>query len=154
MGAINGPSSGAADSAALPIALDTRFGLELPSRLAALQKDVEKQARQRRGDMAGSVVGAGLIIEGEFTSDEPVVVEGTVRGTLTTGEAVTIGGEGVVEADLSALSVSVAGQVTGNVNASSRVDIQAGGRLIGDVKAARLTIADGASFRGNVDMDV
>ena len=53
-----------------------------------------------------------------------------------------------------ALSVVLAGQVTGNVNANSRVDIQAGGRLIGDVKAGRLTIADGASFRGNVDMDV
>jgi cytoskeletal protein CcmA (bactofilin family) len=55
---------------------------------------------------------------------------------------------------LQALSVSVAGQVTGNVSATSRVDIEAGGRLIGDVKANRLTIADGASFRGNVDMDV
>jgi cytoskeletal protein CcmA (bactofilin family) len=104
--------------------------------------------------MAGSVVGAGLIVEGEFTSDEEVVVEGTVRGTLTTGEAISVGGEGVVEADLQASSVTVAGQVTGNVNASARVDIQAGGRLIGDVKASRLTIADGASFRGNVDMDV
>jgi cytoskeletal protein CcmA (bactofilin family) len=104
--------------------------------------------------MAGSVVGAGLIIEGEFTSDEPVLVEGTVRGTLTTAEDVSIAGDGVVEADLQALSVSVAGQLTGNVSASSRVDIQAGGRLIGDVKANRLTIADGASFRGNVDMDV
>ena len=104
--------------------------------------------------MAGSVVAAGLIIEGEFTSDDPVVVEGTVRGTLTTGEAVSIAGDGIVEADLQALSVSVAGQLTGNVSATSRVDIQAGGRLIGDVKANRLTIADGASFRGNVDMDV
>jgi len=104
--------------------------------------------------MAGSVVAAGLIIEGEFTSDEPVLVEGTVRGTLTTGEAVSIGSDGIVEADLQALSVSVAGQLTGNVSATSRVDIQAGGRLIGDVKANRLTIADGASFRGNVDMDV
>jgi cytoskeletal protein CcmA (bactofilin family) len=104
--------------------------------------------------MAGSVVGAGLIVEGEFTSDEPVVVEGTVRGTLTTAEAISIAGDGVVEADLQALSVIVAGQVTGNVSASARVDIQAGGRLIGDVKASRLTIADGASFRGNVDMDV
>jgi len=104
--------------------------------------------------MSGSVVGAGLIVEGEFTSDEEVVVEGIVRGTLTTGEAVSVSGDGVVEADLQALSVSVAGQVTGNVNATSRVDIQAGGRLIGDVKASRLTIADGASFRGNVDMEV
>jgi cytoskeletal protein CcmA (bactofilin family) len=104
--------------------------------------------------MAGSVVGAGLIIEGEFTSDEPVLVDGTVKGTLSTSEAVSIGADGVVEADVQGLSVSIAGQLTGNVTASSRVDIQAGGRLVGDVKANRLTIADGASFRGNVDMDV
>jgi len=104
--------------------------------------------------MAGNVVGAGLIVEGEFTTDEDVVIEGTVRGTLTTAESLSIGGDGVVEADLRALSVVLAGQVTGNVTANSRVDIQAGGRLIGDVKAGRLTIADGASFRGNVDMDV
>ena len=104
--------------------------------------------------MAGNVVGAGLIVEGEFTTDEDVVIEGTVRGTLTTAESLSIGSDGVVEADLRALSVVLAGQVTGNVTAGSRVDIQAGGRLIGDVKAGRLTIADGASFRGNVDMDV
>ena len=58
--------------------------------------------------MAGSVVGAGLIIEGEFTSDEPVLVEGTVKGTLTTSEAVSVGVDGVVEADVQALSISVA----------------------------------------------
>lgn len=104
--------------------------------------------------MAGNVVGAGLSVEGEFTTEEDVIVEGTVRGTLTTSEGLSIGADGVVEADLRALSVVVAGQVTGNVNANSRVDIQAGGRIIGDVKAGRLTIADGASFRGNVDMDV
>jgi len=104
--------------------------------------------------MAGSVVGAGLIVEGEFTSEEPVLVDGTVKGTLTTSEAVSIGADGVVEADVQALSVSIAGQLTGNVTANSRVDIQEGGRLVGDVKANRLTIADGASFRGNVDMDV
>jgi cytoskeletal protein CcmA (bactofilin family) len=61
---------------------------------------------------------------------------------------------GLVEADIGAQSVSIGGSVTGNVTASDRVDLLAGGRLIGDVKAARLTIADGASFKGNVDMDV
>src|SRR5262245_39642445 len=104
--------------------------------------------------MAGSVVGAGLIIEGEFTSDEPVLVDGTVKGTLSTSEAVSVGADGIVEADVEGLAVSIAGELTGNVAASPRVDIQAGGRLVGDVKANRLTIADGASFRGNVDMDV
>ncbi|MEZ4376116.1 MAG: polymer-forming cytoskeletal protein [Polyangiaceae bacterium] len=103
--------------------------------------------------MAGTVIGEGLSIDGELTSDEEVVVHGTLRGTVTAGDVVSVGTEGTVEADINAASLSVAGRVTGNVTASERVDIQAGGRLIGDVKAARLTIADGASFKGNVDMD-
>ena len=104
--------------------------------------------------MAGTVVGAGLTIEGELTSDEEVVVYGSLRGNLASSEAVSVGANGSVEADISAGALSVAGQVVGNVNANDRVDIQAGGRLVGDVKASRLTIADGASFKGNVDMDV
>jgi cytoskeletal protein CcmA (bactofilin family) len=103
--------------------------------------------------MAGTVIGDGLTVEGEVTSDEEVVVHGTLRGTLQTGDAVSVAAGGVIEADVSASSLSVAGQVTGNVTAAERVDLQAGGRLIGDVKAARLTIADGASFKGHVDME-
>jgi len=104
--------------------------------------------------MAGTVIAAGLSVDGELTSQEEVVVLGTVRGTLTSQDAVSVGAGGVVEADIKAASLSCAGHVTGNVTAAERVDIQAGGRLIGDVKASRLTIADGASFKGNVDMDV
>jgi cytoskeletal protein CcmA (bactofilin family) len=104
--------------------------------------------------MAGTVIGVGLTIEGEVTSDEEVEVQGTVRGVLTTSDIVSVIPGAAVEADINAASLNVGGQVTGNVNASERVDLQAGGRLIGDVKAARLTIADGASFKGNVDMDV
>ncbi len=104
--------------------------------------------------MAGTVIGEGLTIEGEVTSDEEVVVHGTLRGTLKCGDVVSVGSGAVIEADVDASSLSVAGHVTGNVNAAERVDLQAGGRLVGDVKAARLTIADGASFKGNVDMEV
>ena len=104
--------------------------------------------------MAGTIIAEGLTVEGEVTSDEEVVVHGAVRGTLSSGDAVAVGPDGVVEADITAAALSVAGSVTGNVTTNDRVDIQAGGRLVGDVKAARLTIADGASFKGNVDMDV
>ena len=104
--------------------------------------------------MAATVIGHGITIEGEVTSDEEVLVAGTVRGKLNVDGPVTIEAGAVVEADVGATSLSVGGTVTGNVNASDRVDLLAGGRLIGDVKAARLTIADGASFKGNVDMDV
>lgn len=104
--------------------------------------------------MAGTVIGEGLSVEGDITSDEEVVVQGNLRGKLTSSDAVSIGSGGVVQADVAGQSVSIAGQVTGDVSAPERVDIQAGGRLVGDVKAARFTIADGASFKGAVDMEV
>jgi cytoskeletal protein CcmA (bactofilin family) len=104
--------------------------------------------------MAASVIGPGLVLEGEFTTEDAVNVEGILRGTLASTDQVTIEADAVVEADVTASSLSIAGQVTGNVSAAERVDIQAGGRLIGDVKTGRLTIADGSVFRGNVEMDV
>jgi cytoskeletal protein CcmA (bactofilin family) len=104
--------------------------------------------------MASTVIGEGLSIEGDLTSDEEVVVHGSVRGKLTTTDAVSIGATGVVQADVSGSSISIGGNVTGDVTAGERVDLQAGGRLVGDVKAARFTIADGASFKGNVDMEM
>jgi len=104
--------------------------------------------------MANTVIAQGITIEGEITADEDVVVQGTLRGKLVAKDAVSIEPGAVVEADVDAGSLAVSGQVTGNVSAADRVDLLAGGRLIGDVRAARLTIADGASFKGNVDMDV
>lgn len=101
-----------------------------------------------------TVIGQGIVIEGDISSDEAVVVAGTVRGKLTVEGPVTIEPGAVVEADIGASSLSVGGLVTGNVSATERVDLLHGGRLVGDVKAARLTIADGAVFKGNVDMDV
>jgi cytoskeletal protein CcmA (bactofilin family) len=104
--------------------------------------------------MASTVIGAGITIEGEVTTDEDVVVSGTLRGKLSAKEAVTIEHGATVEADVTGGSLVVAGALTGNVTASERVDLQAGARVIGNVKAGRVTIADGAQFKGNVDMDV
>jgi cytoskeletal protein CcmA (bactofilin family) len=104
--------------------------------------------------MASTVIGAGITIEGEITSDEDVVVQGTVRGKLNAKDAVTIEQGAVVEADVTGGSLSVAGSITGNVVSSDRVDLQSGAKVVGNVKAARITIADGAQFKGNVDMDV
>ena len=81
--------------------------------------------------MASTVIGAGITIEGEVTSDEDDVVQGTLRGKLVAKDA-----------------------VTGNIHSSDRVDLQNGAKVVGNVKATRITIADGAQFKGNVDMDV
>ena len=101
-----------------------------------------------------TVIARGLTIEGEISADEEVVVAGTVRGKLTVDGPVTVESGAVVEADIGASALSVSGAVTGNVQAAERVDLLSGARLVGDVKAARFTIADGASFQGHVDMDV
>jgi cytoskeletal protein CcmA (bactofilin family) len=104
--------------------------------------------------VATTVIGQGITIEGEVTSDDEVVIGGVLRGKLATEGPVTVEENGVVEADIGAQSVSIGGIVTGNVTAADRVELLTGGKLVGDVKTARLTIADGAMFKGNVDMDV
>jgi cytoskeletal protein CcmA (bactofilin family) len=104
--------------------------------------------------MASTVIGAGITIEGEITTDEDVVVAGTVRGKLSAREAVSIEQGATVEADVTGASLVVAGALTGNITASGRVDLHAGARVIGNVKAGGVTIADGVQFKGNVDMDV
>jgi cytoskeletal protein CcmA (bactofilin family) len=104
--------------------------------------------------MASTVIGAGITVEGEITTDEDVVVAGTIRGKLSAKEGVTVEHGATVEADVTGGSLVVAGAITGNITASERVDLQSGARVIGNVKAGRVTIADGAQFKGNVDMDV
>ena len=104
--------------------------------------------------MEQTIVSPNLTIEGEITSDEQVVVQGTVRGKLSGEQTVVVEQDALVEADVTGSVVVVAGTITGDVTADDRVDLQAGGKLIGDVKTARLTIADGASFKGSVDMDM
>jgi cytoskeletal protein CcmA (bactofilin family) len=104
--------------------------------------------------MAGTVIGEGITIEGDMSAEEEVLVLGTLRGALKSSDAVSVGSTGVVEADVSGATLSIAGRVTGDVSTTDRVDLQAGGKLVGDVRAVRFTIADGATFKGNVDMDL
>jgi cytoskeletal protein CcmA (bactofilin family) len=104
--------------------------------------------------MASTVIGAGITIEGEVTADEDVVVQGTIRGKLSARDAVTVESGAVVEADVTSGPVSCAGAITGNITSTDRVDLQSGAKVVGNVKATRITIADGAQFKGNVDMDV
>ena len=104
--------------------------------------------------MASTVIGAGLTIEGDISTDEDVSVQGTVRGKIEAKEAVAIEHGATVEADVTGSEVTVGGHLTGNVTATERVVIAAGARVVGDVKAARFTIQDGAQFKGHVDMDV
>jgi cytoskeletal protein CcmA (bactofilin family) len=98
------------------------------------------------------VVGVNTTIKGEILGDEDVLVEGNVEGQIRITRDLQVGPGGKVKATISARSVSVSGEVTGDCEASNRVEIQATGRLTGNIRAPKIIIAEGAMFRGNSDM--
>ena len=102
--------------------------------------------------MAETIIGSNITIEGDITGSDPLTVHGTVKGSLQIDDAVTITANGHAEADIESATIEVAGVVEGNVTASDKIDIKAGGRLVGDVRAPRVLIADGAAFKGNINM--
>ena len=104
--------------------------------------------------MANTVIGSSIIIDGEITGDEDLVIQGTVKGKIQLKESLYVEASGVVEADIETQNVEIAGKVTGNILASDKVELKSDCRVVGDIKAPRVLIADGASFKGNVDMDV
>lgn len=104
--------------------------------------------------MASTIIGAKMTFEGELVSDDEVVVEGILKGKLSSELAVRIEPGAEVEADVRGASLVVSGSLTGDVRADERVDLQHGSRVVGNLKAGRITIAEGAQFKGNVDMDV
>ncbi len=103
--------------------------------------------------MTNTVIGSTIVIDGEISGEEDLVIQGTVKGRIVLKENVFVEQSGVVEADIETNNIEVSGQVTGNIVATDKVEITAGGRTIGDIKAPRILIADGAIFKGNVDMD-
>ncbi|HET7754392.1 MAG TPA: polymer-forming cytoskeletal protein [Anaeromyxobacteraceae bacterium] len=113
---------------------------------------IEKAQAARPG--AQTVIGTGFVVDGEITGSENVVVHGTVKGRVTLREALVVDAGGVVEADVETATLEVAGQLTGNVSASERVELKAESQVTGDIRAPRILISDGALYRGSIDMDV
>ena len=98
------------------------------------------------------LIGAKTRVKGEITGDEDVVVEGHVEGTIRISRDLRVGRGGTVKATVSAQSVLVAGELIGDCHAAKRVEIEATGRLTGNIHAPRVVIVEGATFRGNSDM--
>jgi cytoskeletal protein CcmA (bactofilin family) len=104
--------------------------------------------------MADTNIGANITVDGEISGNSPVVVEGTVKGSIETDSDVVVVDDGVVEADISSEDIEVNGTVNGNIRAANRVEISSNGRMIGDIISPRIHIADGANFKGHIDMEV
>ena len=100
-----------------------------------------------------ATIGKSLVIKGEVTGSESLYIDGRVEGSISlAGNRVTIGRNGVVAANINAREIVVLGKVRGNLTASDRVDIRSDGSLTGDVVTARISIEDGAFFKGGIDI--
>jgi len=98
-------------------------------------------------------IGKSVVIKGELNGSEDLTIEGHVEGTIQLRDHVlTIGPNGRIKAQVFAKSVIVLGEVNGNVTASDKVDIRDNGSVDGDIVSPRVAIAEGAHFRGSVDM--
>lgn len=103
--------------------------------------------------MANTIIGNTIIIDGEVTGDEDLVVQGTVKGRVSLNQNIVIEDSGVLEANVETSTITILGTVTGDIAATDRAELKSNCRVVGDIRAPRVLIADGASFKGNVDMD-
>jgi cytoskeletal protein CcmA (bactofilin family) len=100
-----------------------------------------------------ATIGPSISIRGDVTGDEDLVIEGRVDGSVVLdAHAVTVGGEGRVRASITGRVITVEGHVEGDLTAQEQIVLRGTAQVQGDVKAPRVVLEDGASFRGLVDM--
>ena len=98
-------------------------------------------------------IGKSVVIKGELNGSEDLTIEGLVEGKIELRQNVlTIGANAHIKAAVFAKSVIILGEVIGNVSASEKVDIRDNGSVDGDIASPRVAIAEGAHFRGSIDM--
>jgi cytoskeletal protein CcmA (bactofilin family) len=100
-----------------------------------------------------ALIGRSVVIKGELDGSEDLTIEGHVEGKIELRDhTLTVGPNGRIKAQVFAKAVVVLGELVGNINASEKVDIRDNGSVDGDVVAPRVAIAEGAHFRGSIDM--
>ena len=103
--------------------------------------------------MANTVIGSTIVIDGEISGEEDLTVLGTVKGRISLREHIHVEPSGTIEANIETATITVEGAVTGDIHATERAELKSNCRVVGDIRAPRILIADGASFKGNVDME-
>ena len=110
-------------------------------------------SKQEPSSAGQAKIGQSIQIEGTLSGNEDVIIDGSVQGTVKlNGHSLIVGPNGKIRAGLSAKSVTVQGEVNGNITANDKIQIASSGSVKGDLRAPRIALDDGASFKGSVDM--
>ena len=111
------------------------------------------RADQAGGANPNAAIGKSIVVKGELRGSEDLTIEGQVEGKIALKQHVlTVGSHGRIRAQVLAKSVVVLGEIIGNIEATEKVAIRNEGAVEGDIKAPRVAIAEGAKFRGGIDM--
>ena len=99
-------------------------------------------------------LGSSLQIKGHITGTEDLQIDGKVEGSISLrGHQLTVGSAAQLTSEIHAAEVVVYGKVVGNVHARDRVDVKTDGSVVGDISTARISIEDGAHFKGRIEID-
>ena len=130
------------------------MGPSTPSGSAQDERSSTRESARRSSPPAErATIGPSITIRGEVTGDEDLLIQGNVDGSVDLAlQAVTVGREGRVKANITGRVVIVEGSVEGDLKAQEQVILRSSAHVQGDITAARVVLEDGASFRGLVDM--
>ncbi len=101
-----------------------------------------------------SYIGKTLVIKGKIRASEEILIDGKVDGGINVKHRVVVGKSGIIKADIEASELVIQGRVDGNVKATSKVEILPEGILNGNIVSQRVVLAEGAVFKGNIDMSM
>ena len=102
---------------------------------------------------AQAMIGPSIVIKGDLIGEEDILVQGRVEGTIhLNNHSLTVGGDGIVNANIHAKNVTVKGQLQGDVQCEELITVKKTGRCKGSLLAHRVSIEDGAKFKGSIDM--
>lgn len=116
-----------------------------PARPAPIRSDTPIQT-------GATFIGPNVTFEGTLSGSEPIVIEGSVRGKIDLSADLRIGTKARIEADVHARNLIVEGKLTGDASAAEKVELVASASVEGNIKAPKIIVAEGAKFRGSVDM--
>jgi cytoskeletal protein CcmA (bactofilin family) len=129
---------------------ETGLSESFPPRPAASTSGSERVVRGSREE---AIIGPSITIRGDVTGDEDLTIQGRIEGTVTLKQHnVSVGPEGKVDASIHARMVTVEGEVKGDLHGQEQVVLRKTARVQGNIQAPRVTLEDGARFRGGIDM--
>ena len=116
---------------------------------------IEATAKEPELVAPSAIIGQSILIKGDVSGDEDLIVEGRIEGTVSLlKNRLTIGANGNVHATVNTKALNIEGNIEGDVNAGENVVLTSSGKMQGNIKAPRITLQDGCKFKGTIDMEM